>query len=88
MEELSVALDIPRTTLNMYELNKREPDFTTTTKIADYFNVTLDALLGRVDLGLDKPVMYLKTCKKAESLNVTEEELASMLNTMLKFKGK
>ena len=35
--------------LSNYELNKREPDFSTLNKLCDYFNVTADYLLGRTD---------------------------------------
>lgn len=45
--ELSKALNIAPSTLAMYELNKREPDYKTLNKIADYFQVSTDYLLGR-----------------------------------------
>lgn len=35
---------------SQYELGKREPDIETMITLADYFNVTLDRLLGRVPL--------------------------------------
>lgn len=40
-------LGVARTTYAMYEQGQREPDFKTLIKIADYFDVTLDYLLGR-----------------------------------------
>ena len=43
-EELAKALGVSRSTIGMYEQGKREPDFETEEKIADYFNVTLDYL--------------------------------------------
>jgi len=48
-EELAKALQISRSALSLYELNKREPDAETLKKIADYFDVTIDFLLGRSD---------------------------------------
>ena len=33
----------------MWETGKREPDFETTKRIADYFGVSVDYLLGRED---------------------------------------
>ena len=33
----------------MYEYGKREPSHAITIKLADYFNVSLDYLLGRTD---------------------------------------
>ena len=46
-EELAPILNITRSALSLYELNKRDPDTNTLKRIADYFNVTTDYLLGR-----------------------------------------
>lgn len=43
------ALNIPQNTYSQYENNKREPDNETLSRIADYFHVTTDYLLGRTD---------------------------------------
>ena len=43
------ALSIPQNTYSQYENNKREPDNETLSRIADYFHVTTDYLLGRTD---------------------------------------
>jgi transcriptional regulator with XRE-family HTH domain len=45
--ELAKILNVAPSTLAMYELNKREPNYETLTKIADYFQVSTDYLLGR-----------------------------------------
>lgn len=47
--ELAKRLDISRSTLGMYELGRREPDIETLEKIADFFNVDMDFLLGNSD---------------------------------------
>ncbi|MBP2079630.1 helix-turn-helix domain-containing protein [Oceanobacillus polygoni] len=44
-EELSKKLDISRGTYAHYEINKRQPDYETLKKIANYFNVSLDFLI-------------------------------------------
>lgn len=49
-EELAKALSISRTALTNYETGLREPSYSTLIDIADYFNVSLDYLLGRTDL--------------------------------------
>jgi transcriptional regulator with XRE-family HTH domain len=46
-EELALKLGITRAALSHYENNRREPDHETTQKLADYFHVTIDFLLGR-----------------------------------------
>ena len=48
-EELSQLINISRSTLSMYEINKRQPDPETLQKIADFFDVSVDYLLGRTD---------------------------------------
>lgn len=45
--KLSASIGVARSTLAMYETNKSEPDFTTISKLADLFNVSVDYLLGR-----------------------------------------
>jgi HTH-type transcriptional regulator, competence development regulator len=46
-EDIAKILGIARTTYAMYEQGNREPDFDTLNKIADYFEVSVDHLLGR-----------------------------------------
>jgi len=45
--ELAKLLNVAPSTLAMYELDKREPDYETLKKIADFFEVSTDYLLGR-----------------------------------------
>lgn len=47
--EVARCLDITRQAYNNYEAGKREPDYTTLVKIADFFHITTDYLLGRID---------------------------------------
>ncbi len=47
--EMAEKLGISRSTIGMYETGAREPDFETLEKIADFFNVDIDYLLGRTD---------------------------------------
>ena len=47
--EMAEKLGISRSTIGMYETGAREPDFETLEKIADFFNVDTDYLLGRTN---------------------------------------
>lgn len=47
--ELAKILGISRGALSMYEIGQREPDFATLKRIADFFNVSADYLLGRTN---------------------------------------
>lgn len=44
-EEIKVA----ESTVSLYENGKREPDYETLKRIADFFNVSVDYILGRTD---------------------------------------
>ncbi|MED0670558.1 helix-turn-helix transcriptional regulator [Aneurinibacillus aneurinilyticus] len=48
-QELSNRLNIAKSTLAMYETGKREPGFETLQRIADFFETSIDYLLGRTD---------------------------------------
>ena len=47
--EMAEKLGISRSTIGMYETGAREPDFEILEKIADFFNVDTDYLLGRTE---------------------------------------
>jgi transcriptional regulator with XRE-family HTH domain len=48
-EELALKVGITRSALSHYENNRREPDYETIQKFADFFHVTVDYLMGRSD---------------------------------------
>ena len=47
--EFANKIGISRGTYAHYEINKRQPDYQTLIKIADFFNVSTDFLLGVTD---------------------------------------
>lgn len=49
-EELAYKLNISYSAVSKYETNVRFPDKETLYKLADYFNVSVDYLLGRSDI--------------------------------------
>lgn len=59
--KLAEALHITRQAVNAYTLGTSVPDIEKFERIADYFNVSFDFLLGRSD------------CKKSENNNIHEE---------------
>jgi len=46
-KEIAIYLDITREAYTQYETGARNPDYETLKKLADYFGVTVDYLLGR-----------------------------------------
>ena len=47
--KLSVDLNMNQNTISRYENMEREADYKTLVKLANYFGVSLDYLLGRTD---------------------------------------
>lgn len=64
-EEVARKIGVARTTYAMYEQNSREPDNKTIQKLADYFQVSIDYLLGRETEGEDRQYgMFLREIKE------------------------
>lgn len=49
-EEIAKILGITRPAYTAYETGKRNPDYETLEKIANYYEVSVDYLLGRTDI--------------------------------------
>lgn len=43
----SIKIGVSQSTVGMWESNRREPNFETVEKLANFFNVSVDYLLGR-----------------------------------------
>ncbi|WP_438434452.1 helix-turn-helix domain-containing protein [Gorillibacterium sp. sgz500922] len=71
--ELAEKVSISRASLSHYENDRREPDLDVLSKLADYFGVTLDYLMGRTNepgRSLDPEVMEF-----VESLELADESI-------------
>lgn len=51
---LAIDLDLNQNSISRYENGEREMDYATLIRVADYFGVSLDYLLGRCDDTEDK----------------------------------
>lgn len=49
-KELANYVNVAESTMSLYENGKREPDFDTLLKIANYLNTSVDYLLGNSDI--------------------------------------
>lgn len=72
-EDLAAKLGISRASLSHYEKNRREPDYATLTKLADYFQVSVDYLLGRTDD--PHPSSAIAIQEFADNLELADESL-------------
>ena len=48
-QKLAMDLSMNQNTISRYETEERQADYETLIKIADYFNVSIDYLLGRTE---------------------------------------
>lgn len=53
-KEVAKFLKIDQSTYGKYELGKREPDYETLSKLADFYSASADYLLGRSDVRTHK----------------------------------
>ena len=58
-EKMSKKIGVARSTLSMYEIEKSEPDNATLLKLADFFGVSVDYLLGRETSEEDKKIQSI-----------------------------
>ncbi|MED0665755.1 helix-turn-helix domain-containing protein [Bacillus badius] len=70
-EEFAQKMGISRGTYAHYEINKRQPDYGTLQKIADFYNVTTDYLLGRTDSPETKSTVTVA----GQSVSLSPDEL-------------
>ncbi len=96
-KDLADFLSISIGTVSNYETGAHEPDFETLCKLADFFQVSTDYLLGRTDLPYDvkklsEPIRDGITISDITHtlLNMSRENLDSVLEYMelLTFKNK
>ena len=71
--EFASKLNLSKGAVGMYETNKREPDYKTLCSIANYFNVSVDYLLGRTDERQERAI-------KEKGLSENEQALLDLFN--------
>ncbi len=75
-DQIAQLLNIKRQTYSSYERNKSLPDINILSKLADYFNVSTDYLLGRSDIkNYDEYKDLLISTTKIEGLSDDEKQL-------------
>lgn len=77
--ELAKILNIGNTTLSQYESDKRIPSDTVKKKIADYFNVSTDYLLGRSNI---RNPYIKKDSSETDEVDELEQEFEELKDKM------
>lgn len=76
-DEFSKQTGIGRSAVGMYESGKREPNYTTLSKVARFYHVSTDYLLGRTDTPAEPPTR--KTEPSARKPHDVQQQLHSLL---------
>jgi transcriptional regulator with XRE-family HTH domain len=85
-EELAKYLGVAPQTVYKYEKEINEPDLKTTSKIAEYFNVTTDYLLGRTDIPdmLNEPIQIAASMKDGLDISDMDDDEKKFINDFIK----
>jgi len=86
-EEFGKIFGIVKSTVSMYESGKSTPDDELKKKIANYFNVTLDYLMGVTDIKNPYIDINSKIIKANEKIDVTDlpEEAIKQVEEYVEF---
>lgn len=68
-QKIADAIHVSQQSVNKYENHNIEPDINTLIKIADYFNVSVDYLIGRTEIQQQADALTLS------DLSCTEEQM-------------
>lgn len=89
-EEFAREINVTKGAVAMWETGKRTPDLTMIKKIAEYFDITVDELIGgSVDRrGLDEA--YFSFAKSAQDEGIDPDDIKLALETIreLKYRNK
>ena len=77
---LAEKLEMSKSAVSMYESGFREPDHETTEKIADFFNVDVDYLLGRSNVTL----RYTDVLADGQSPQYYDDEVVQIVTDRLR----
>lgn len=81
-KDLAERLGTTARTIGFYETGDRNPPIDTLNKLADFFDVSVDYLLGRTDIpNLYKEKKQLEKMKKEMNKYFTLEELEEFIRT-------
>lgn len=84
-KEVADKLGIAPNTLSGYERDLRNPDSNTLIKLANYYNVSVDFLLGTKDIELSN--IYLSLAKEAEENGIHPDDIKLAIETIKRLRG-
>ncbi|SJZ82945.1 helix-turn-helix domain-containing protein [Selenihalanaerobacter shriftii] len=83
-KELGDHLELTPATISFYEIGRRTPDYETLINISNYFDVSLDYLLGKTHIRNSQTAKYLKDLpsKIVNELSSEPENLNKLMQTI------
>lgn len=88
-EELAQKLSISASAVGMYETNKREPNNELTVKIAEFFGVTTDYLLGKTEIRNSEEANFkFAFHKDIDTEGLTDEDIKEALEIYRMIKNR
>lgn len=88
-EELANKMSVSTSAIGMYETNKREPNNELILKLAQFFNVSTDYLLGKSDIrNYDEEEQEFRYAYHKETEGLTDEEIKDALRFYKEMKKK
>ena len=80
-------MNLSKSAISMYESGTREPDHETTERIADYFNVDVDYLLGRSNVTLRYTDVLAEPYYDDETVQIVTDRLRRNAEYSVLFKA-
>lgn len=87
LKEFGLKIGVAESTLSLYETGRREPDYTTLIKIADFFRVSTDYILCRGEITQEEREAGWRDTKKID-VTPDEEDLIYWFRDIGKLYGK
>lgn len=90
-EEFAQKIGYTRTAVSAWEIGRNEPSNADTIKLADFFNVSTDYLLGISDTRKPDNTtkiadIYMHLAKEAQALELDKEDVDYIINLYKKYK--
>lgn len=101
-EELAKLFNTGKASISNYEKNARLPDANTISRYADYFNVSIDYIMGKTDNKttklvtkselpkelIDIGVEFMTIAKDAQMSDINPEDLKNLVDILKRAKSK
>lgn len=87
-KSLAQVLEISYSAMSKYETNERFPEKEMLVQLADYFNVSIDYLIGRSDIRVEKDMKIALNALSTDGLDDTDIEMVKNLINNLRNKNR